>query len=346
MSESEVVLPTLLRASILLEPERVRILDRRIFPFEHRFVDCQTYEQVAVAIEEMVTQSSGPYFASGAAMVLAAREAAKMGTLAQRDALMAAAGKRLIATRATNNNIATAVQAILLEAAAMVPSGPEYADAVEAMVRRQWEQRRGISRTIGTHAAKLLNDGDRVLTHCWADAAFIEALVAAGRDGKRLEVVCTETRPYLQGARLTAHSVAELGLPVTVITDGMAAWAMDRGKVNVFTTAADRVTMSGHVVNKIGTLQLALAARAYQLPYYVTVIEPDPRAPTPQEVPIEERDPEQSLLCMGARTATPLARGWYPSFDVTPPTLVSAVVTRTGIFPAAALRPCLAAQAG
>lgn len=345
MPESEVVLPTLLRESVVLEPERVRILDRRIFPFEHRFVDCQSYEQVAVAIEEMVTQSNGPFFAAGAGMVLAARAAAKLGSVEKRDACMAAAGKRLIATRATNNNIATAVRSILLEAGALTQFDEEFAGAVETFVRRQWEQRRGISRAIGTNAAKLLNDGDRVLTHCWADAAFIEALVAAGRDGKRLEVFCTETRPYLQGARLTAHSVAELGLPVTVITDGMAAWAMDRGKVNVFTTAADRVTMSGHVVNKIGTLQLALAARAYNLPYFVTVMEPDARAPTPREVPIEERDPEQSLHCMGARTATPLARGWYPSFDVTPPTLVSAVVTRSGIYPAAALKSAIAGVA-
>ena len=341
MPVTEVVLPTLLRESIVLEPDRVRILDRRIFPFEHRFVDCRSYEEVAVAIEEMVTQSSGPFFAAGAAMVLAAREAAKLGGTAQRDALMAAAGARLIATRATNNNIATAVRRILHDAGLLAQGGQQVAAAVEAQVRGQWEERRAISRAIGGHAAKLLSDGDRVLTHCWADAAFIEALAAAQRAGKRLEVVCTETRPYLQGARLTAHSVAELGLPVTVITDGMGAWAMDRGKVNVFTTAADRVTMSGHVVNKIGTLQLALAARAYKLPYFVTVIEPDARAPTPQDVPIEERDPEQSLYCMGARTATPLARGWYPSFDVTPPTLVSAIVTRTGIYPAAALRPCL-----
>ncbi|UUZ66418.1 hypothetical protein LP417_32805 (plasmid) [Polaromonas sp. P1-6] len=256
---------------------------------------------------------------------------------------MAAAGARLIATRATNNNIATAVRRILHDAGSLAQGGQEFAAAVEAQVRSQWEERRALSRAIGAHAATLLNDGDSVLTHCWADAAFIEALAAAQRAGKRLEVVCTETRPYLQGARLTAHSVAELGLPVTVITDGMGAWAMDRGKVNVFITAADRVTMSGHVVNKIGTLQLALAARAYKLPYFVTVIEPDARAPTPQDVPIEERDPEQSLHCLGMRTATPLARGWYPSFDVTPPTLVSAVVTRAGIFPAAALRTCQSA---
>lgn len=345
MSLPETSLPTLLRDSVILEPDRVRILDRRVFPFQTSFVECRSYEEVARAIEDMVTQSNGPFFASSAGLVLAARALNGEADAGERRRKMALAGARLIATRATNNNIATAVGRILQESAALTESGPDFSTAVEAQVRRLWEDRRAISRLIGVQAATLLHDGDHVLTHCWADAAFIETLAAAGRSGKRLEVTCTETRPYLQGARLTAHSVAELGLPVTVITDGMAAWAMDRGRVNVFITAADRVTMTGHVVNKIGTLQLAIAANAYKLPYYVTVSQPDPKAPTPKEVPIEERDPEESLFCLGHRTATPLARGWYPSFDITPPALVSAIVCRQGIFPATALQASLAASA-
>lgn len=345
MSNPEPSLPTLLTESVILDPDRVRILDRRVFPFQKRFVECGTYEEVARAIEDMVTQSNGPFFASSAGMVLAARTLNHEPDAAERRRKMALAGARLIATRATNNNIATAVGRILHESAMLTESGPDFSITVEAQVRRLWDERRAISRHIGAQAATLLHDGDRVLTHCWADAAFIETLAAAGHSGKRLEVTCTETRPYLQGARLTAHSVAEMGLPVTVITDGMAAWAMDRGRVNVFITAADRVTMSGHVVNKIGTLQLAIAANAFKLPYYVTVSQPDPKAPTPQDVPIEERDAQESLFCMGQRTATPLARGWYPSFDITPPSLVSAIVCRHGIFPATTLQASLAAGA-
>ncbi|MEO6626169.1 MAG: s-methyl-5-thioribose-1-phosphate isomerase [Burkholderiaceae bacterium] len=344
MSIPEAPLPTLLRDSVILEPDRVRILDRRVFPFEKSFVECRTYEEVARAIEHMVTQSNGPFFASSAALVLAARALNGESDAGARREKMALAGARLIATRATNNNIATAVGRILQESSMLTERGPDFSTAVEAQVRRLWDERRAISRHIGAHAATLLHDGDHVLTHCWADAAFIETLVAAGRSGKRLEVTCTETRPYLQGARLTAHSVAELGLPVTVITDGMAAWAMDRGRVNVFITAADRVTMSGHVVNKIGTLQLAIAANAYKLPYFVTVSQPDPNALTPADVPIEERDARESLFCLGNRTATPLARGWYPSFDITPPSLVSAIVCRQGIFPATTLQASLAAS--
>jgi methylthioribose-1-phosphate isomerase len=347
MSPVEVPVPTLLQRSVILEPDRVRILDRRIFPHEIRFVDCLCVDDVALAIEQMVTQSSGPYFAAGAAMVLAARVAAAQSDPARRLQVLREAGARLVATRKTNNNIAQAVAGVLESAPADCESleGPALAAAVEHRARAMWEQRRANSRLIGRHASTLLKDGDRILTHCWADAAFIECLAAATRDGKRLEVTCTETRPYLQGARLTAHSVAEMGLPVTVITDGMAAWAMDRGRVDVLLTAADRVTMSGHVVNKIGTLQLAIAAQAYRIPYYATVTLPDVNAPGPQAVPIEERDPEESLTCLGMRTATPLAQGWYPSFDVTPPSLVSAIVSRLGIHAPTALAAGMAAAA-
>jgi methylthioribose-1-phosphate isomerase len=339
MTGPEVPLPTLLRDSVLLEPDRVRILDRRVFPHQTSYVDCRTVEDVAVAIEEMVTQSSGPFFAASAGLVLAARVAGAEACAARRLEIMRQAGDRLVATRRTNNNILHAVTGILEElAAADTAQAQPFAERVESRVRALWERRRATSRLIGGHAASLLHDGDRVLTHCWADAAFIEALAAATRQGKRLEITCTETRPYLQGARLTAHSVAEMGLPVTVITDNMAAWAMDRGRVNVLLTAADRVTMSGHVVNKIGTLQLAIAAHAFRLPYYATVIQPDPKAPGPEDVPIEERDPAESLHCLGQRTATPLAQGWYPSFDITPPHLVSAVVSRHGVQAPSALK--------
>jgi methylthioribose-1-phosphate isomerase len=97
-------------------------------------------------------------------------------------------------------------------------------------------------------------------------------------------------------------------------------------------TAADRVTMSGHVVNKVGTLQLALAAHAYGIPFAAMVQDPDRKAPGPQDVPMEDRDPNESLHCLGHRTASPLAHGWYPAFDITPPNLVTSIVTSKGVF--------------
>lgn len=323
-------MPTLSHGSVILKPDRLSILDRRVFPFEAVFVDCSTVEEVARAIEDMVTQSSGPFFAASGGMVLAAREAAS-SAVGERVVRMEAAAKRLVATRPTNNLIVKAVSA-MLEQARRLAGDESFAERMEAAMHEGWEQKRASGRDLGEHAASTVEDGDTILTHCWAEATLIETLAAVLRSRKRIQVICTETRPYLQGSRLTAHSVAEMGIDVTVITDNMGAWAMDRGRVTRLMTAADRITMSGHVINKVGTLQLALAAKAYGIPYIAMVQDPDRAAAGPDDVPIEERDPDEVLHCLGMRTATPLARGWYPAFDVTPPHLVEAVATSNGVF--------------
>lgn len=212
-----------------------------------------------------------------------------------------------------------------------------FAEEIEKLTLEQWEARRTQYRAVGRFANSLIADGERILTHCWSEGALLETLMAARADGKHVELVCTETRPYLQGARLTAHSAAEMGISATVITDGMVAHAMASGRVGMLMTAADRVTMSGHVINKVGTLNAAIAARHFKLPYFATVLKPDAKAPDPSAVPIEERDGEETLHCLGIRSASPLAKGWYPAFDVTPPELVSGIVTEHGTFAAAAL---------
>jgi methylthioribose-1-phosphate isomerase len=333
---SNIVVPTLVAKSVLLEEDCVRILDRRIFPFREEFKVCRTYEDVAVAIEEMVTQSGGPFFAASAGLVLAARVAETVAVVPDRLALMEVAAARLIKTRSTNNNIRDVI-AQMMGVAREYPGAHGFASHMEATMRGAWTERRARSKRLGEFAATLIDEGDTILTHCWAETSLIDTLAASLRSGKRIRVVCTETRPYLQGSRLTAHSVAEMGIDVTVITDNMAACAMDRGMISRFMTAADRVTLSGHVINKVGTLQLAVAARHFGLPYIAMVQRPDRFAPTPDYVPMEERDGRESLCCLGMPTASPLARGWYPAFDVTPPTLVAAIATSEGIFDPSAL---------
>lgn len=329
-------MPTVIRLGVRLEPDGVHMLDRRCFPLTTEVVHCRTPEAVALAIEAMVTQSAGPFFAAGAGLVLAAREAERLPADARREHLQQAAA-RLRRTRSTNNNIRD-VLARLLAVAEPVLASADLSSQIEAEMRRGWSARFARSRLLGSHAASLIEDGDAVLTHCWAEGSLVCTLQAALDAGKRVRVLCTETRPYLQGARLTAHSVAEMGIDTTVITDNMAACAMDRGRVSRLMTAADRVTLSGHVVNKVGTLQLAIAARHFGLPYVAMVQAPDPQAATPADVEMEERDGAESLMCLGHRTASPLARGWYPAFDVTPPALVSAIATCDGVFAPTALR--------
>jgi methylthioribose-1-phosphate isomerase len=322
--------PTLVRDSVILERGRVRVLDRRTFPHRIEFVDCADVETCARAIEDMVTQSAGPGKLAGAAMVLAAEACADQRP-EQRMTAMSVAGRRLLKTRPTNNNIREIVNVVNIALNNIVAS-ENFVDDVERLVRREWEIRDKNSRRLGTFAASLIEDGDAILTHCWAETSLIDTLTVAVESGKKITVICTETRPYLQGARLTAHSVAEMGLPVTVITDGMAAHAMASGLVSRYMTAADRVTLSGHVFNKVGTFQIAIAAAALEVPYIAMVLRADRLASVPDAVELEMRNGDESLYCMGHRTASPLAKGWYPAFDITPPRFVSAYATQEGVF--------------
>lgn len=315
--------PTLAR-SVRLDDDAVHILDRRRFPFERVWVRCATAAEVATAIADMVTQSSGPYFAALQAMVLSARAAEG---LADPRAAMAADAALIVAARPTNNHLAKAVAHVLdaFDPDDVVGSAVRGAERGDAAYRER-------SRALGEHTAALLADGQRVLTHCWADLYLTETVAAARRAGKSLTFVCTETRPYLQGARLTAETLAEMGVDTTLITDGMGASVLADGGVDVLLTAADRVAMDGAVVNKVGTLGLAVAAHTFGVPYFAQVQTPDRTAPTAAAIPIEHRDGADVLHTLGARTASTRVRGHYPAFDVTPPRFVTAVVTDRGPF--------------
>jgi methylthioribose-1-phosphate isomerase len=313
---ADVPVPTLVGDSVVVEPDAVRILDRRVVPFERVWVTCRDVEDVATAIEDMVTQSLGPPFAAAGGMVLAARSG---GVEAVRQA-----ARRLVATRPTNNGIRDVVAELL----AVAEAGGDVEQAAGALTERY----RAGYRALGEHAAPLIPDGATVLTHCWADAYLTETIAAVLRAGKRIQAICTETRPYLQGARLTAESLAEMGVPTRLITDGMAAHLMSRGEVSTFVTGADRVTMDGAVVNKIGTLQIAVAAQAFGVPFVALVQAPDRQAATADDVELEDRDGDEVLHVLGRRTASSRVTGVYPAFDVTPPRFVSVVVTDRGRF--------------
>ena len=237
-------------------------------------------------------------------------------------------------TRPTNNHIRDVVATVLtvLRQPAATAGGDSLVDAVTSAAAGVDAQYRESSATLGRHTAELIPDGARVMTHCWADQFLIGAVTAAQRAGKALEFVCTETRPYLQGARLTAATLVEMGYTPTLITDGMVATVLASGTVDVLLTAADRVTLDGHVVNKVGTLTAALAASHFGVPYYAMVDHPDRQAPTIDDVLIEERDGDEVLVFAGQRTTADGVVGRYPAFDTTPPELVSKIVTDRGAF--------------
>lgn len=317
--------------SVRLTDDGVLILDRRQFPFERNWVLCRTAEEVARAIEDMVTQSSGPYFAVLYGMVLKARTLEDLSFDKAR-AQLAETARMFENTRRTNNALAKATKIVL-----------EHVDAAQDVTKalegaHEGDQRyRAKSQALGEHTANLLPDEATVMTHCWADLYLTETVRAAQKQGKRLRFFCTETRPYLQGARLTAETLIEMGVDTTLITDGMGAAVLQSGEVDALVTAADRVTMDGHVVNKVGTLGLAVAAHAFGVPFHAQVQAPDLLAPTTENVEIEYRDGAEVLQVLGRPSATPRAKGLYPAFDVTPPRFVTNVVTDRGVFDTGAL---------
>lgn len=315
----------------------VRILDRRVFPARVEWVDAATPEAVATAVRDMVTQSSGPLYAATAGMTLAAVQARDLPPGEARAAL-GRAGTALATARPTNAHPRDAV-ARILEATRDADTTADLVEATRAAAAAVDRDYREASLRLGRATLSLLPDAPRILTHCWADA-YLFGLVAAAREaGRRIEWIATETRPYLQGARLTAHSLRELGQQVTLITDGMAAAALaspdgvGAGRIDAVITAADRVALDGAVVNKVGTLALAASAAAFGIPFYAMVEAPDRSAPTGDDVVIEHRDPAEVLEVLGRRTASPLVtEAWYPAFDVTPPRLVTRIATSRGTF--------------
>lgn len=311
----------------------VYILDRRIYPFEISFVECRTYEDVAVAIENMVTQSLGPAYAAGYGMVQAGRACKNKSEEFIRDTIKAA-GKRIIHTRPTNHEIRLTVEGALNAAEVALQAGnPDLENVFLTFMDEMIDKRHEVSLKLGSYGADVIKDGDTILTHCWPETTLVYTLMTALEQGKSIRAFCSETRPYLQGSRLTASAISDLGIETTVITDNMPASLMSQGKISMFFAGSDRTTLDGHIINKVGTLQLAICAKYFGVPFYPFAYGPDPEAPTPGSVKIEERDPEEVLHCRGIRTAAPGVKGYYPAFDITPPEFITGIITDKGVFP-------------
>ncbi len=325
------------------EREAVVLLNRRAYPFETEHVECRTMEEVAVAIEEMIVQGGPPLaYAAGLGLALAAQDSSNRTSEVQRAALQAA-GKRLLATRPTADDLHHIIPNAIAAAEVALDEGAAAFDAVLEYVEGEIERGNRVSRACGEYAAELLEDGDRVLTHCIPGAALCWMLWVAKHQGKSIQLFPTETRPYFQGARLTAQSAKEMGIACTLVTDSMPAFLMSRNMLDKFICAADRVTLDGHITNKVGTYQLAIAARFHKLPFYVLGYDgPDPNTESGAEIPIEERDPTEIFHARGVdpttkatariRTAVEDIGGYFPAFDVTPPDLITAIVTDAGVF--------------
>ncbi len=308
----------------------VRILDRRVYPTKVEFVVCKTHQEVAQAITDMVTQSAGPYTAAAMGMALAAYECRNQTAEAQAKYLEQASYTISHARPTTVERMKLITEGCLAAAKLAIAAGT---DVSQAIVDHTVESNNVRYNKIGKMAKYLVDmfpDNGAVMTQCFGETIVGQMLKEAKNRGKNIRLFCPETRPYFQGARLTATVCHDMGFDVTVITDNMPAFVMQKEKIDVFTSAADAICLDGHVVNKVGTFQIAIVAKYMGVPFFVSGA-PDKGHPTVDTVKIEMRDPEFVLQAMGVRTACEGVKGYYPSFDITPPHLVSGVVTDAGI---------------
>lgn len=320
--------------------ESVVFVDQRKLPTQEIYVECKTYEDVYVAIRDMIVRGAPAIGASAAfGYVLGAREFNGNFGSVEGLAHMEKVKKRLASSRPTAVNLFWA-----LDRMHKTFERIRYEDGVLGLLEEEalkiaYEDIE-VNRAIGKHGAEVLRDGDTVLTHCNAGAlatvdygTALGVIRAAVEQGKKIKVFADETRPYLQGARLTAWELMKDGIDVTLISDNMAGWVMKKGWINAVVVGADRIAANGDVANKIGTYSVAVLAQKHGVPFYVAapLSTIDLNTPTGNEIPIEERSHKEITHVQGVQIAPDNIKCYNPAFDVTPSHLITGIITEKGI---------------
>ncbi|MBN1938446.1 MAG: S-methyl-5-thioribose-1-phosphate isomerase, partial [Candidatus Aminicenantes bacterium] len=319
--------------------DKIVMIDQRKLPLEETYVECRTVDQAAEAIETMVIRGA-PAIGVAAAMGVA------LGMLQVKagddlDAAFTRIHDRLHRTRPTARNLFWALER--MKAVFEIHRGDPLkklqerlaAEAVE--IDREDEE---ICRRIGGHGSGLIKDGDSVLTHCnaggLATAGYgtaVGIIRAAWEAGRKFSVFADETRPFLQGARLTAWELERIGIPYKVITDNMAGWLMHRGEISLAVVGADRIARNGDAANKIGTYSAAVLCKENGLPFYVAapLSTFDFSLLDGTGIPIEERPAAEVREINGRLIVPPAAQVRNPAFDVTPARYIAGIITEKGV---------------
>jgi methylthioribose-1-phosphate isomerase len=333
------MLPTITR-----EDDAVVMIDQRKLPAQEIYVRCRTSAEVARAIKTMVIRGA-PAIGVAAAMgiALGARKSKATGT--QKFAAEFYKICELMAgTRPTAVNLFWAIERMKRAFAAAAEAGEsvdQIKDRLDAEAQAIHDEDVASCRAMGAFGAAVVPGDARILTHCNAGAlatagygTALGVIRGAVEAGKQVTVYADETRPFLQGARLTAWELVRDGIPTTVITDNMAAALMRQGRVNFVVVGADRIAANGDTANKIGTYGVAVLAREHGIPFYVaaplSTIDLD--TPDGSLIPIEERSPKEVTHVGGAQLAPDGALVWNPAFDVTPHHFIAGIITEKGIF--------------
>ncbi|OPY15052.1 MAG: Methylthioribose-1-phosphate isomerase [Syntrophus sp. PtaB.Bin001] len=324
----------------------VILLDQKLLPAEERFLTCTHYEEVLAAIRDLTVRGA-PAIGVATAMGIA------LGALTLPDDSPEAFQKgfetmcnAFAQARPTARNLFWAIERMkrcFLENYSVDGSGTDSAKVRQALVaeaRQMAEEDVAINKRLGRLGQALIPDGCRILTHCNAGAlatagygTALGVIRAAHEAGKQVQVFADETRPVLQGARLTAWELQQENIPVTLITDNMAGFLMKQRRIDCIIVGADRIAANGDTANKIGTYTLAVLAKVHSIPFYVAapLSTVDMQLSSGEDIPIEERPGEEILTIRGMQIAPAGVNVYNPAFDVTPCSYISAIITEAGI---------------
>ncbi|HEX8887562.1 MAG TPA: S-methyl-5-thioribose-1-phosphate isomerase [Pyrinomonadaceae bacterium] len=324
--------------------EGVRMLDQRILPTEEKYLMLRSYEEVADAIKTMVVRGA-PAIGVSAAMGLALGAKQSVGTaIADLEYDFDYMCEVMAGTRPTAVNLFWAIERMrdcFRRAKAETTDVEEVKQRLVREAQKIFDEDIAANRRLGRFGGELIPDGATVLTHCNAGALATAGdygtalgVIRGARDaGKRVAVIADETRPFLQGSRLTAWELAKDEIPVTIITDNMAGHIMKQGKVDAVVVGADRIAANGDTANKIGTYMVAVLAKQHDIPFYVAapISTLDLTLASGEEIPIEERDAREVTHVRDHQLAPDGVEVHNPAFDVTPNELIAAIITDKGV---------------
>jgi len=324
--------------------EGIRMLDQRLLPTEEKYLMLRSYEEVAEAIQKMVVRGA-PAIGVSAAMGLALGASQSVGTsVADLEDDFDYMCQVMSKTRPTAVNLFWAIERMretFRREKASLQEPEKLKDRLIEEALSIFREDIEANRALGRLGGELLSDGDTVLTHCNAGAlatagdygTALGVIRGAIDAGKRIAVIADETRPFLQGLRLTAWELAKDNIPVTVITDNMAGHVMKSGKVNAVVVGADRIAANGDTANKIGTYMVAVLAKKHNIPFYVAapISTLDLSLKSGEEIPIEERDQKEVTHIKEHQLAPDGVGVQNPAFDVTPNDLIAAIITDKGV---------------
>jgi methylthioribose-1-phosphate isomerase len=316
----------------------VVIIDQRRLPQEKVEWELRTLDEVCEAIRTLAVRGAPAIGIAGAMGLVVVTS--PTGTRAEFLERLEANAEHIRMTRPTAVNLPWALHRMRRVALATAGTPAEISRRLRAEANAILEEDRAMCQAIGEHGLELIGPGARVVTHCNTGAlatggigTALAPIYLAHEQGLQPEVFADETRPLLQGSRLTAWELTEAGIPVTLLTDSAAATLMARGEIDVAIVGADRIAANGDTANKIGTYSLAIAARHHGIPFFVAAPTStiDPETATGKDIHIEERSPDEVRRVGATITAPPNVDVYNPAFDVTPASLITAIITDRGV---------------